>query len=108
MNNFARDAYPAIPEQFGGGKPKTVEILASPGSESLVAELGLGAASSGVRSNPVTLVRETENVYVVRADGEVDSQVLQIDRDVVQAVVILLEDKRSDGEEIASPEATPD
>lgn len=100
LDGFANDVYPKVPEQFGGGKPKTVQLLFASGSEPLAEKLGLAPAE------PVSLLWETENVYVVREAGNDDAPVLQIDRDAVSAVLLLPDGSEAMGSPTASPVAS--
>lgn len=88
LDTFASTFYPKTPEQFGGGKPKQVQIVLSPESAALGVALGFGAATDSPIVRRVDLLWESDKVYVVRDLAKPDGQIIQIDRDAVSAVVL--------------------
>lgn len=99
---FASTVYPITPEQFGGGRPKDAQIVLVQESGPLGAVLGFGPAADAPMVHQVSLLWETDRVYVVKDLAEPDGPIIQIDRDAVSAVVL-----GADPTPTATTEATP-
>jgi hypothetical protein len=81
----AREVYPNLPEQFGGGAPKTVQMLFDSDELSGAAELGFEFSSSDRRlSESVTLLFEDEDFFIVR----IASIPIQIRKEAVTALLV--------------------
>jgi hypothetical protein len=80
---FAASIYPIIPEQFGGGKPKEVELVIAESADLLGTAFGMEPGTADPLIRRLDLIWETEQGYVVRDRGAPDSPIFQIDRDIV-------------------------
>jgi hypothetical protein len=83
---FARNVYPAIPEQFGGGKPKIVEFLFEQDVVDGLRQQEIAIPESGHWSEPMGVAFENETIYVLRLES---GSVIQIDKDVIKAVRLI-------------------
>jgi hypothetical protein len=80
---FTSFIYPVIPEQFGGGQPKQVTILFDPAAIDGIRELGVPIPQTTQLSEPVTLLFESSDRYILRLQNK---QVVGIDKKLVQGV----------------------
>jgi hypothetical protein len=82
---FMSTLYPAIPEQFGGGRPQEVRLV-------IDADARLGLQKAGLPpdlnrpqlSVQVELIHETDTLYVIRLP---DGQIMRLDKSLVSAVI---------------------
>lgn len=82
---FARLIYPAVPEQFGGGRSKPGRLMADPTTVSGLAEIGVSFPGHGSISACIEILFDTAEAYVVRsAKGDV----VLVGKSVVKAVLI--------------------
>lgn len=107
---FANSVFPAIPEQFGGGRPRSVEIVFS-GESAAWAHANSLISDGGTQSKPLSLLWETDSLLILRDPADSDS-VIQVNRDDVRVIIIDPPDPSLGGilyrEENESPIATPD
>jgi hypothetical protein len=82
---FMALAYPKIPEQFGGGRPRTIRILVKEDHVAGAREIGLWIPKHGHLSDPVELVYEGDKNYVLRAK---DERLVQINKELTLGVVV--------------------
>jgi hypothetical protein len=98
---FAERYYDKIPERFGGGEPKQVQILVGKDDVEGFRQLGIPlptsnqpnvpSSASSVTATPIdvqlsadiTLLYEGENTYVFKAQN---NQIIQIKKDIVQGI----------------------
>lgn len=70
---FAQDIYPLVPEQFGGGEPRQVQILFAKDQADTIKQNGIPTCSSGKlisnRSKPLSLLFEGSENYLLRLDN---------------------------------------
>jgi hypothetical protein len=88
ISKFASDIYPNIPEQFGGGKPRNVQLLFVPEAVEGFKALGFKVCDQGQLSDSVAVLFEDENSFVARPQG---GAVTQIDKKEVRALLITSE-----------------
>jgi hypothetical protein len=81
---FMTTVYRQMPEQFGGGQPRSVRILFDKDSIDGVRELGVPIAPRAHASLPVNLMYVGSETYVLELQG---GQILQVNRDLVSAVM---------------------
>ena len=84
---FGQYFYPTIPEQLGGGRPRSAQILISADAVQAVRELGLQITEDAPLSPPVELLWEGEESYVIRLPRPHHRAVVQIARGLVDGVV---------------------
>ncbi|MDQ3412720.1 MAG: hypothetical protein M3509_11455 [Chloroflexota bacterium] len=84
---FGSRFYPDLPEQIGGGRPRTTQLLIAAGSEATVNRLGLAVTAADPLSPPVQLLWEGEESYVIRLPLPRQRAVVQIDHGLVDGVV---------------------
>jgi hypothetical protein len=77
---FAFVIYPSIPEQFGGGRSRSVEVLISQDAREGIQELGIPLLKATIT---LDLLFEGSNFYVFQAD---DDQVVRVDKSDVLAI----------------------
>jgi hypothetical protein len=84
---FVNTIYPQIPDTYGGGKPKFVQLLlASEGLEGYK-QLGIPMSNSQSQlSKPVSILFEGANTYVLQLP---DNRVVQIDKRMIVGSFIL-------------------
>lgn len=82
---FAGTIFPVVPEQFGGGRPKQVQLIMKPDAALLPY---LRPTASAV-SQPITvnLIWEGESSFLVGGMAQSDGPFVQIARDQIAAVV---------------------
>jgi hypothetical protein len=82
---FARLVYPAVPEQFGGGRSKPGRLMVDPPAVAGLAEIGVSFPGHGPISACVEILFDAADAYVLRsAKGDV----VQVGKSVVRAVLI--------------------
>jgi hypothetical protein len=86
LNLFTKNVYPRIPEQFGGGRPRLVQLLVKKEMLEEAKQLGFPASKDRSLSEPVWLLFEDKDVYVLRTP---DSRVVQLNRDVFRGLEVL-------------------
>ena len=84
ISRFASEIYPNVPEQFGGGRPRTVRFLFDKDVDGLKA-LGLKFCNDGQLSDSVKVLYEGESTFVVQP---LRAPVLQIDKGAIRAVAV--------------------
>jgi hypothetical protein len=82
---FAASIFPAVPEQFGGAKPKPVTLFLKPTANTLIS-LRDDAPEAANAPLKVQLIWEGEQGYLVQGLAEPNSPYVQIARDQVAAV----------------------
>jgi hypothetical protein len=82
---FARFVYPAVPEQFGGGRSRPARLVVDAPVEASLTEIGLPFTGGRPVSECVDVLFVADDTYVV---GLADGAVLQVDKTVVDALVI--------------------
>jgi len=82
---FARFVYPAVPEQFGGGRSRPARLVVDATVEASLTEIGLPFTGGRPVSECVDVLFVADDAYVV---GLADGAVLQVDKTVVDALVI--------------------
>lgn len=87
---FAASIFPAVPEQFGGAKPKPVTLFLKPTANSLP---GLRIEPAAEVTDPIVvrLIWEGEQGYLVQGLTEPSAPYVQIARDQVAAVAYAAE-----------------
>jgi hypothetical protein len=80
---FMISAYPHIPEQFGGGRPRVVRLLIAKDQVASVAEIGLPIRSGKTRTEEVEMLYEGSDVFVIRL---VDDRIIQLRRELVLGI----------------------
>lgn len=71
---LAREVFPRIPEQFGGGQPREVTLAISSEAEPSLRDLGVGFQGSTSQTRTVFLLFEGNDYYVV-SSGEPTSSI---------------------------------
>lgn len=85
---IAHSIFPVVPEQLGGGQPRTIElVLSEDGRRRLVDEQVLIDEPES-RPLPMQLLWETDHVLVLRDPDARDDTVIQLDRDMVAAFIV--------------------
>jgi len=85
ISSFASSVYPNVPEQFGGGKPRSVQLLVDREALRGLKALGFKFCNDDQLSDTVAVLFEGENSFVVRQKGV---PVVQIDRSAIRAVSV--------------------
>jgi hypothetical protein len=88
ISNFASDIYPKVPEQFGGGKPRSAQFFFVPEVVEGLKAMGFTMCEQGQLSDSVAVLFEDDNSFVVRPKG---GKVMQIDKKEVRALLITSE-----------------
>lgn len=86
----ANTIYASVPQQFGGGRPQTVQILVNPNMAQSVSQLLPSIFHSSPQpgqSEPVDLIWENDDYYIVRDQDEDPSNLIYIQRNSVIAIV---------------------
>lgn len=78
------EAYPIIPEQFGGGRPRSARLVVDSAAGEGLEALGVPGAT-GVASDCVELTFVTEDAYMLRLES---GSVVEVPKDVVRAILI--------------------
>jgi hypothetical protein len=84
---FGQVFYPIIPEQLGGGKPRTVQLLVAADAVPAARELGIEVSEETPLSPPLQLLWEGEETYAIRLPRPHQRAVVQIDRALIDGVV---------------------
>lgn len=84
---FGQRFYPILPEQLGGGRARTAQLLIVPDAAAAVNRLGIAVTAEDLLSPPVELLWEGENSYVIRLPAPRQRAVVQISHDLVEGVV---------------------
>lgn len=84
---FSMYVYPAIPEQFGGAKPRAARFLFVDNSRQNVELLGLGVEGNSGMSIPVEILWQGEEYYLVRPSDGDDDLTIQLDRSIVEGAI---------------------
>jgi hypothetical protein len=80
----SKDVLPNVPEQFGGTKPRTVQlVLTREAQDSLVGD-EVAKGMTGSTTQDITLLYEGNDFFLIESHG----QRTRIDKDGVQAVLI--------------------
>jgi len=87
LDVFASGVYPYVPQQFGGGKPVEIRLVASSNTSSPLGATGLDILETEIISRRLDLLWETHQMYIVRTAGDEDANILHIDKDQVAAVI---------------------
>jgi hypothetical protein len=86
---FAEIAFPLIPEQFGGGKPRQAHLLVSAASIGDAQALGLSVTESNPVSPPVRVLWESEEALVITPPGQTNADtIIRINKALVSAVIM--------------------
>jgi hypothetical protein len=82
---FMALAFPAIPEQFGGGQPRLVRLLVASEDAEGIRALGIPIEGKQRISNPVVLLYETSDSYLleVEASGPLENTIVTVPRGYV-------------------------
>lgn len=86
---FSWTVFPAMPEQVGGVRPRTVRLLFRSDAAPELAQIGLDVSDTRLLSPALSLIWEGDEAYVVRRTDKDAEMVLRIDKDLVGAVSIL-------------------
>jgi hypothetical protein len=84
---FGQRFYPMLPEQLGGGRPRTAQLLIAADAATTVNRLGIAVTAEDLLSPPVELLWEGETSYVIRLPTPRQRAVVQISHDLVEGVV---------------------
>lgn len=84
---FGQFFYPLVPEQMGGGRPRSAQLLIAGDGIEAAQELGLPVSVEAPLSPAVQLLWEGENSYVVRLPAPNQRSVVQLARGLVAGVV---------------------
>lgn len=84
---FGMRFYPMLPEQLGGGRPRTAQLLIAADAAATVNRLGIAVTAEDLLSPPVELLWEGENSYVIRLPPPRQRAVVQVDHELVEGVV---------------------
>lgn len=87
LDFFANSVFPIVPEQFGGGRPRSVEVVFPEESATWARANGLMSEGDTV-TKPLLLLWETDAVIVLRDSADVSDSVIQVNRDDISAVII--------------------
>lgn len=63
---FTEEFYPNVPQGFGGGKPIPIQLRIGEGESKHLQELV--TCSTGALTDPVLLLEETNNSYIILSD----------------------------------------
>ena len=85
---IASSLFPHVPEQFGGGQPRTVELVFADEAMRWAVGVALLGDESDTRSNEMQLLWETESSLILRDPSASDDAVFQIERSMVSAVIV--------------------
>lgn len=89
LSVFVRDTYPYIPEQFGGGRPREVQLLLDPDQYVSVAQLHIPLQEGSIRlTETVALIWQGADGYLIRFEIDGEQHVILINRDLVDAVIL--------------------
>jgi hypothetical protein len=80
---FMIAAYPNIPEQFGGGKARSVQLLLEEEAVEGAKELGVPVISGKHLSVPVDLIYDGSQTYVIELDS---GKIVQLDKSMVTGI----------------------
>lgn len=84
---FGVHFYPIIPEQLGGGRPRTAQLLVTANAIPAARELGIDVTEGAPLSGPVQLLWEGEDTLVIRLPAPHQRSVVQLDRGLIDGVV---------------------
>lgn len=84
---FGDQFYAAIPEQLGGGRPRTVQLLFGSDAVAAVRQLGIPVDDANLLSPPVQLLWQGESTYVIQLPDSSSRNVVQLDSGMVNGVV---------------------
>lgn len=82
---FMNFAYPYLPEQFGGGQPRQVQLLVAKDDLPIAKALGISFQPNALLSDPIQLVYEGDKQYILRTS---EDQIVQLDKDSVSGLVL--------------------
>jgi hypothetical protein len=85
---FGQYFYPSFPEQLGGGRPRTVQLLIAASGVSAARQLGLDVSDDSPLTPPLQLLWQGEEIYAIRLPPPRNRAVIQIDRGLVDGIVI--------------------
>jgi hypothetical protein len=77
--------YPLIPDQFGGGEPKPVQLLIDNEAIAGVKDLGLNLRTKEGLSEPINLLYEGSQVYILRTNERV---IIQVKKELVSGMIV--------------------
>jgi hypothetical protein len=77
---FMSLAYSRIPEQYGGGRPREIRLLVAKEDKQGLEELEIAFSGKGQLSDPVTLLYEGEEQYILRSRN---GHVVRVKKDLV-------------------------
>jgi hypothetical protein len=84
---FGDRFYAFFPEQMGGGRPRTAQLLIAEGAIPAAQQLGFDVADGDPLSEPVALLWIGEESYVIRLPNPNDRTVVQVARGLVDGIV---------------------
>ena len=87
-NVFVNRSYANIPEQFGGGKPRPIEMLFDTSHRQKFAHLELPVQFGTSLTETVELIWQGDQGYLIRYEVEGELKVVLIDRDLVDAIIL--------------------
>jgi hypothetical protein len=82
---FMRNAYPRIPPQFGGGRPEKVQLVIEDDKTPSIRQIGIQVPAKGTVSEPVLLLYQGSEVYVLRLT---EQRVVQIDKRLAPGLIV--------------------
>lgn len=86
---FAELAFPLIPEQFGGGRPRQAHLLFRNEGIDDAQLLGLGVTQLNPLSADVSILWESEEALVINPPGPInEDSVMRLDKALISVVVL--------------------
>lgn len=86
LTAFGYHVYPLIPEQFGGGKPKEVELFLKQEAIKDMKEMGIETQASA-DTQKITILFEGDKNYILKIkEGKNKSEIVQINKDDVRGI----------------------
>jgi hypothetical protein len=86
LSLFSTHIYTNIPGQFGGGKPTVNRFLFLSDKVDVALGLGIEIQESTKLSGPISMLYETDKVYVILVDGK---RVVRLNKELVAAVQVI-------------------
>ena len=84
---FGVHFYPILPEQLGGGRPRTAQLLVAANAVPAARELGIDVSVEAPLSGPVQVLWEGEETLVIRLPFPHQGSVVQLGRGLIDGVV---------------------
>jgi hypothetical protein len=71
---FSVAFFPLIPEQFGGGRPRTVQLILFADALPEASAIGVEVENNGLKTKPLLLLWEGEDSYLLSSLNDVNQQ----------------------------------